>query len=330
VHGLADVNFEGRIPPIAPSVFYAHNHYGQCISGTKCFQRPQRTPCTRKFGAACLAQFLPRGCGGRNPIQMFKDYQLQQHRLNLLRTYKRVLTNSHYLSSEFSRNGIQASCVPYFVSNPPTAAPAIGEFALPAEHNPWQVLFLGRAERLKGGDLLLKALPELARKLNHPISLTFAGDGPALPAWKRIGDRVRSDRVQVDFIGWTTRIEDLLSKAHLLVMPSIWPEPFGLSGVEAGNYAVPAVAFASGGIPDWLHDGENGHLAPSDPPTANGLASAMICALSNRDHYLRLRANALIRARDFSLSRHMDSLLDVFEQAVGRTHAPQPETVVAG
>ena len=112
-------------------------------------------------------------------------------------------------------------------------------------------------------------------------------------------------------------------------MPSVWPEPFGLSGIEAGCYAVPAVAFATGGIPEWLHDAENGHLAPSDPPTVKNLAAAITGALSDRNHYLRLRANALVRAREFSLSRHMDSLLDIFEQVAHRTHAPQAAKVAA-
>ncbi len=113
-------------------------------------------------------------------------------------------------------------------------------------------------------------------------------------------------------------------------MPSICPETFGLSGIEAGCYAVPAVAFATGGIPEWLHDGENGHLAATDPPTPANLASAIGRALLDRDHYLHLRANALIRAREFTVSRHMNSLLGIFEELLSRTDAPQTAKAVAG
>ena len=50
------------------------------------------------------------------------------------------------------------------------------------------------------------------------------------------------------------------------MVPSIWPEPFGQVGPEAGLYGVPAAAFAVGGTPSWLTDGVNGRLAPGDPP----------------------------------------------------------------
>ena len=329
VHGLRSADLETRIQRIAPSVFYAHNFYGLCISGSKCFGLPSRTICTRTFGPACLAHFFPRGCGGRNPVQMVKDYQLQAARLQLLHGYARVLTNSNFLATEFSRHSIQAQSVPLFPSRLPAEPPAIGEFALPAGRDPWRLLFLGRAEPLKGGDLLLKALPLVAQNIDRSLSLTIAGDGPALPEWRRIADSIRNDRIEVEFVGWSSRTEDLLSRSHLFVMPSVWPEPFGLSGIEAGCYAVPAVAFATGGIPEWLHDAENGHLAPADPPTAKNLAAAITSALSDRDHYLRLRANALVRAREFSLSRHMDSLLGIFEQVVHRAHAPQAAKVAA-
>jgi glycosyltransferase involved in cell wall biosynthesis len=329
VHGLGSVDLEARIQRIAPSVFYAHNFYGQCISGSKCYRHPSRATCTRTFGPACLAHYFPRGCGGRNPVQMLKDYQLQAARLQLLHRYVRVLTNSNYLATEFSRHSIQAQCVPLFVSKLPLEPPAIGKFALPVDRDPWRLLFLGRAEPLKGGDLLLEALPIAARKIDRPISLTVAADGPALSEWKQIAQGIRNDRIDIEFVGWSSRTGELFSKSHLLVMPSVWPEPFGLSGIEAGSYAVPAVAYAIGGIPEWLHEAENGHVAPADPPTAKNFAIAITSALSDENHYLRLRANALVRAREFSLLRHMDSLLSVFQQLVRPAYTPQAVKVAA-
>jgi len=262
-------------------------------------------------------------------VQMFKDYQLQAARLRLLHQYTRVLTNSNYLATEFSRHSIQAQYVPLFVSKLPLQPPAIGEFALPADRDPWRLLFLGRAESLKGGDLLLEALPLVAQKIDRSLSLTVAADGPALSEWKQIAHGIRNDRIEIEFVGWSSRTGELFSKSHLFVMPSVWPEPFGLSGIEAGSYAVPAVAYATGGIPEWLHEAENGHLAGTNPPTAKKLAAAITSALSDRNRYLHLRANALIRAREFSLSRHMDSLLTIFEQLVRPAYTPQAVKVAA-
>ena len=52
---------------------------------------------------------------------------------------------------------------------------------------------------------------------------------------------------------------EALDQTDLLLVPSLWPEPFGLVGVEAARRGVPAVAFAVGGIPEWLIDGAHRH-----------------------------------------------------------------------
>ena len=98
-------------------------------------------------------------------------------------------------------------------------------------------------------------------------------------------------------------------------MPSLWPEPFGLVGLEAARHRLPVAAFAVGGIPDWLRPGVNGYLAPGDPPTARGLADAIIACLKDPETHARLRDGAGRVAAEFSLDRHMDALMRVLNDA---------------
>jgi len=119
----------------------------------------------------------------------------------------------------------------------------------------------------------------------------------------------------------------------LFVMPSLWPEPVGRSGLEAGLAGVPAVAFAVGGIPEWLSEGENGHLAPGNPPTAAGLAEAIVRSLANPDHQAELGRRARERTRRLSLNHHVDELVKLFEEARARRGGPgwrDRRRVVAG
>ena len=93
--------------------------------------------------------------------------------------------------------------------------------------------------------------------------------------------------------------------SDLLVVPSLWPEPFGLVGPEAGHSGLPAAAFDVGGIADWLKDGVNGYLAPGDPPSSEGLAKAITRCLSDPANYQCLRQGAIESARHFSMRTHV-------------------------
>jgi glycosyltransferase involved in cell wall biosynthesis len=150
--------------------------------------------------------------------------------------------------------------------------------------------------------------------LGIPLSLTVAGDGPERPRLER---RVRAQRLDVHFAGWVDPAarNRIIREADLLVLPSVWPEPWGLAGLEAACAGVPTVAFAAGGIPEWLEPGVSGELAPASPPTAAGLAAAIARALGDADHYARLRLGAWQGAARYSMEHHLDTLLAVLARA---------------
>jgi glycosyltransferase involved in cell wall biosynthesis len=189
-------------------------------------------------------------------------------------------------------------------------------------------------ERLKGGHILLDALPEVQRSLGKNVRVVFAGDGAERRNWERRAERLRphSD-IEIEFVGWVdrARIDRLLDHSDLMVIPSLWPEPFGLTGPEAGLRGVPAVAFDVGGIPTWLIDGVNGYLAPADPPTAGGLANAIVRCLEDEDTHARLRNGAARVAGQFNLENHLTNLMEVFNSVLtgAKLADPRPATSLA-
>lgn len=338
-HGLLDPNLEGRLLTIAPAAFCALSYYGTCISGAKTFKFPVITPCSRQFGRQCLMHFYPHRCGGWSPLTMAREYRRQSKRLKLLRRYKAILTFSQHMASEYVRHGFPADCIHVlssiqngYASN---GAHQIGKVGLgsmqreiPAFQQSsltdsrsqpyWRLLFLGRMDPLKGGQIFLDALPQVAASLDRPLRVTFAGDGPDRHAWEHLAARAKSQNhgLEIEFVGWLEghRREALLADSDLLVMPSQWPEPFGLSGLEACAYGVPSVAFGVGGIPEWLQDGVNGYVASGNPPTAAGLSEAIARALHDPQTYARLRKGALERAKEHTLQGHLVQLLSVLER----------------
>jgi glycosyltransferase involved in cell wall biosynthesis len=315
-HGLLDPEIEARTLQIAPAVLLAHAYYGTCISGTKMFKNPTNMPCSRTFGLPCLANYYPRRCGGWSPITMVREFRRQSARFELLSQYQAIVTLSSHMQREYARHGLAATWVKGAVEPGGSASTEVRDRS---QHNECRLLFVGRMDRVKGGDYLLDALPRVVSVLNRALNVTFAGDGPARASWQAAAAIAASHerRLRIEFPGWLepAGVEALLARADLLVLPSVWPEPFALVGLEAARHRLPVAAFAVGGIPDWLRPGVNGFLAPADPPTPSGLADAIIACVRNPETHARLRNGAGSVAAEFVLDHHMEALIRVLEGA---------------
>jgi glycosyltransferase involved in cell wall biosynthesis len=175
-------------------------------------------------------------------------------------------------------------------------------------------LFVGRITALKGWGHLVDAIQRAAADLGRPLTLVVAGDGPDRGKFEAAARRAG---LGAEFLGWVgpERREAEARAADLLVVPSVWPEPFGLVGVEAGCVGTPAVAYAVGGIPDWLEAGVSGEAAPGDRPDPEQLAAAIARALRDPTHWQRLRVGAWEGAKRFGTGAHLDRLLPILAAA---------------
>jgi glycosyltransferase involved in cell wall biosynthesis len=315
--GVASAEWDSCLYSIAPVVQFIHTYHGTCISGNKAWKFPQARPCDRRFGWSCLAHYYPHRCGGLSPITMIEDFATQSQRLKALGRCAFLLTASNHMRREYLQHGFEADRI--FVAGL-YVPPRSGRNVMPSGLKEIRILFSGRMGWLKGGRLLLDALPIVAQKTNRRIKMTLVGGGPERAEWESHAAFLSSSHPQLSFsfLKWSSQqeCEALYEQHHLLAVPSVWPEPFGLTGPEASQFGLPAVAFAVGGISDWLEDGVNGHLASADPPTASGLAEAIGKCVSDPVHYEKLRQAALRTAGRFSLERHFQTLLPVFESAV--------------
>ncbi|MFZ0676550.1 glycosyltransferase family 4 protein [Candidatus Binatus sp.] len=330
VHLIESTALEARLLEVAPAVLFAHSYHGMCISGEKTFKFPDVRPCGLPFSWKCLLHFYPNRCGGLSPITMWQDYLKQSERHSMLPKYSAIATASEYLRRQLIANGVK----PERVHKIPMMLSAT--FAEPgnqpvASHtdDTKRIIFVGRMGRLKGVGILLDSLPAVAAALNSKINLTFIGDGPGRTALEENARRVqaRDARITIQMAGWKKpeEIRAVLAEADLLVVPSIWPEPFGLVGPEAGRLGLPAAAFDVGGISEWLVDGVNGELAPGNPPTAQGLADAIVRCVRDPTVHKRLRAGALEISQRFDTSLHVQSLIKIFRQVARPELRPESE-----
>jgi len=164
---------------------------------------------------------------------------------------------------------------------------------------------------LKGGDLLIKAVDIAQRRLGRRIHLVMAGDGPRRAEWEELARRLN---VESAFPGWVSG-EDRhawFARASVAALPSTWPEPFGLVGLEAAAAGVPTVAFDVGGISEWLRHEVNGVAVPA-PPSAEAFGSALAGVLGDERRLTALRAGARRLADEMTLDAHLDRLETTFD-----------------
>ena len=165
---------------------------------------------------------------------------------------------------------------------------------------------------LKGGDPLVRAVHHASSRLGRPVQLTMVGDGPARSDWEALASALG---VACTFTGWKHGAErwPIIRRASLVAVPSIWPEPFGLVGLEAGALGVPAIAAKVGGISEWLRDGVNG-VAVDAPATAASFGDALAAVLHDRARLTALREGAQRVAREMTLECHVARLETIFSQ----------------
>ena len=316
-HGLDDPSLEAQVLTIAPTVAVQHNYHGACVSGTKTMSWPTVRACERRLGPACLALYFPRRCGGLSPFTMARMYETQTARLATLGRCAHVVTLSAHMRDEMVRQGLPAHRVHVV---PPFVEPReiLEAAAIPGDDT-IRLLFLGRLEPLKGVSGLIDTLPLVAASAGRQVVLTVAGEGAERGKLEVKARRAQAadPRVSVRFAGWQDAAgrDRLLAECHALVVPSLWPEPFGLVGLEAAAAGVPAVAFATGGIVDWLKDGTTGCLAPTEGARRPALAGAILRCVVDPGVQRRLAEGAREFAARWTIDRHLTMLDSVFALA---------------
>jgi glycosyltransferase involved in cell wall biosynthesis len=335
--------FERQLTEGIPSIFFAHCYSGACISGNKSFRLPLASVCNRKLSYTCLFYYYPRRCGGFNPLTMLNEYRKQiEMRARLVR-YAAVVTASEHMKREYVCQGLSPHRVHVLrlpVAGIDSATPDDTELAEAcrrrlrrrprggAQVSELRLLFVGRMEWLKGGHVLIMALPEIAARLRTRIQMNFVGDGRERATWIRRAQKVEATNPSVSFTfdGWLdgAGLAERYKQADLLVVPSLWPEPFGMVGSEAARYGLPAVGFDVGGISEWLQDNVNGQLASGKPASAEGLTRAVIRAISDPEHYRHLCEKALKYGASNNMACHLSALSRLCDDIIGRA-TPRPQ-----
>jgi glycosyltransferase involved in cell wall biosynthesis len=307
VHDIKNFSILRLVRDFRKSIAVFHYGWLFCLRNVRILYS-SRKACYRRLGMACLGH----GCFVRKndmPTGSRLCYNSLRDLKKLIRLYRRfdhLIVTSHYMRDLFVQHGFQESRLEILGLFPRDgiAADVSPEFTRP------HILFIGRIDRYKGLDFLLKALA----KIQSPFICQIIGEGPFLPRCRELSRRLGISP-RVEFLGWLSResIRPYLEKARLVVVPSLMPEAFGLVGLESLAFGKPVVAFDNGGIADWLRDGHNGYLVPSKD-TVN-LADRIDRLLRNPELAQELGERGLrVVEKTFNRELHISRLIRTMEQ----------------
>lgn len=305
IHDLADPRIITVTRSVAPTVITAHAYPG-CTHNHHYFRPGQE--CERAHGPGCLPNIAFRGClHARNPFPVPGQYLRTTKRLIAYRAADAVAGFSDAVLRHLAENKIPATLVP-----PCTPALRAAPSAVLDPEEERRVVFVGRIVPGKGLHILLRAMTSVDGRL------TVVGDG-----WRRAdAERLAIDlgiAQRVDFTGWLTEddLHRVYRSASVVAVPSLWPEPFGLVGIEAMAFGRPVVASMTGGISEWLQPGVTGIAVR--PGRVVDLVRALDQILNDADlrRSMSLSARAAV-SEHFSEQAHVEALESLYDVAETR------------
>jgi glycosyltransferase involved in cell wall biosynthesis len=249
---------------------------------------------------------------------MVASYREQRLRQTILREASAVAVLSDHMRRECILQSVDAALVrqlPVFV--PGRQDRVAGHAACGADEGV-HIIFVGRMERLKGAHVLLSALEQVAPAMLRDVRVTIVGDGRERHRCEQQAVRLGAGGPRIEFTGWLSHegCAELVRTADLLAVPSVWPEPLGLVGLEASAAGVAAVAFDVGGVREWLTDNVTGRIVPG-APSETGLARALEDCLRDRERLRRWGTAAADRVRPRTVAAHVNALEELLSGAAG-------------
>jgi len=189
------------------------------------------------------------------------------------------------------------------------------------------LLFVGRIQRLKGIDILIRAAADLREEIG-PLRVLIVG-GTGDDGGRQVSEEAREMarlRAEVDelnlasvvrFVGGVeqARLAEYYRAADVTVMPSTY-ESFGLVAVESMACGTPVVASRVGGLATIVRDGENGALIPWRDPRL--FADRIRPILTDPRLATSLRRGALETAAQYSWDGVAERTISVYDSLLAR------------
>lgn len=165
-------------------------------------------------------------------------------------------------------------------------------------------MFSGRLDHVKGFTELLKAFGSVVERNENAVLLVAGGNSP----W---ADRDAVDELQDELIGYEEKLgnrviftgmlpyqemPDHYAAADVMVVPSMWEEPFGMIALEAMCIGLPLIISDSGGLPEIVNENCAVIVKRGEHFVAD-LADEIVALSDDHERQKNMRQAAILRSK---------------------------------
>lgn len=175
--------------------------------------------------------------------------------------------------------------------------------------------YVGRLTRRKGLYTIIESVDWLMRQKRREITLAIVGDGQEREALDQLA-RALGIAHQITWFGTVgaAEIVQILDRSSIFLYPTIAPEAFGCSNIEAMARGVPVITTNLGGTTDYVLPGENAMICPVGD--SRGLGEAIEALLNNPRLRESLASKGRYTAVRFSQDMVVRGWLNIVESAI--------------
>lgn len=292
--------------------FCMHAPVLTCVGGER-FLQSSEIGCQKTISPlGCYLSGIKEKCCTRHPQKFLNQFSVIQ-KITSKTSKTKFIAFSTYTYSNFLQQypalEARTSRLQLFGQDMRKFSPALQK----REGDMFKLLYLGRIISHKGVHLLMRAWIDLMAK-GIKTELTIIGSNPhyAYHEFFELEKQIKREemlRNRYRRSGWAapSELADAMVVSDLLVVPSMYPEAFGLVGVEAMSLGLPALAFNVGGLSEWCVHGRTGVLLADLSAESLSLGLEEVIMNPHSLQNMRSECRKFYEAH-FTISKHMVSI----------------------
>ncbi|WP_282157749.1 glycosyltransferase [Shimia thalassica] len=273
--GLEVISLIRKVLPDVRIIYTLHEYMAICHSRGQLFRYHERSICTNSAPDQCAKCF---------PDLSPEDFMLR--RRGFKEAFDHVdmfISPSEHLRKRFINWGLSKDKIRVIANGHTRNRPA--DYT-PSHSKKLNIFgFFGQFVDAKGIDVLLEAAVQIAE--TEPVQVRIFGGNKEYASedyLERIETALKgaSDNLKIVEVGPYSRenVFELMSSVDWVVVPSVWPETFGLVVSEAWDAKRPVIASRVGGLEDRVIDQKNGFTFL--PGSATDLTRVMQKCIGNK------------------------------------------------